>query len=60
MRFTVDIDCDNDAFGDRDMDVCDQEVARILRHLASQIEEGYLFCYLTDSNGNRVGIAGYK
>ncbi len=55
-KFVLHINCANDAFmGDRN-----GEVARILRKLASDIEEGYVASYLTDENGNTVGYAEFK
>lgn len=53
MKYTIEINCDNDAFGDDPT----PEVARILHKLADQIEtcavlDGHI---LRDANGNRVG-----
>lgn len=55
--FHIEIDTANAAFGyDRD-----QELARILRKLAGQLEDGGYFTAssgaLSDFNGNRVGTA---
>lgn len=53
--FELHIDCDNDAFAVTP----EAEVARILRDLADQIEQGYVFVYLRDANGNTVGTATF-
>lgn len=57
-QFSLTIDCDNDAFANGQLS---NELARILRDLAAQIEEAqplYGAGYgLTDLNGNTVGNA---
>lgn len=55
-KFKVHINCGNDAFATAP----EEEVARILRKLADQIEQGFTGCYLTDYNGNTVGFAEFK
>lgn len=56
MRFVLDIECDNAAFGD-DMDF---ETSKILHKAASDVELGYeSFPKIYDSNGNAVGWAGF-
>lgn len=63
MDFDVNIHCDNAAFceddGTESGDARWAEVARILRRLADQVEEGYTSCYLIDANGNHVGYAQF-
>lgn len=59
MKFTLEIDCDNAAFGDTDSERGD-EVARVLRDLARRVADGYLMVYLRDANGNTVGTAEFK
>lgn len=59
MKFTIEIDCSNAAFGE-DSDQRGEEVARILRALASQVADGYLMVYLRDANGNTVGAAQFQ
>jgi hypothetical protein len=60
MEFTLNIECDNAAFGD-DSAERGFEIARILRELAERIEAsgaGSLSGWtLRDVNGNRVGTA---
>ena len=66
--FTLTIKTDNAAFQDesaRDGERDDgaaraQEVARILRHLASQVDCGAQDCAVVDANGNTVGRAAFK
>lgn len=58
MKFTLEIDCDNAAFGDSE-DERHTEVARILTGLADQIEHGYIKAQLYDANGNAVGVASF-
>lgn len=49
----INIDCDNNAF---DGEMLHSEVARILRKLADQAEDGLNDCTkIRDVNGNRVG-----
>lgn len=57
MKFKAHIDCNTDAFGENDRA---HEVAQILRDLADQIESGLLLVYLSDSQRNSVGIAGFS
>ena len=54
MKFTIDIDCGNAAFGEDDHER-GEELARILKIVARQLEDGFIrgFCY--DANGNTVG-----
>lgn len=54
---TITINTDNAAFGDDDQWSRSEEVARILRKLATdiEIEENVDFKVLRDSNGNQVG-----
>lgn len=59
MKFTLEIDCGNAAFGE-DNSERGEEVARILRDLARQVSDGYLMVYLSDHNGNTVGTAEFK
>lgn len=56
-RFTVKIDCQNDAFdGDCGMRF---EVTRILGDLRSRISNGADSFVLQDCNGNTVGVAKF-
>ena len=54
--FKVEIDTDNDAFADGQ----EQELSRILRYLADEVEAGNLERILRDSNGNRVGLSSVE
>lgn len=54
MRFTLDINCDNAAFDDDDLF---HEVARILRDLATKVEDHDADRNILDVNGNFIGIA---
>lgn len=57
VDFVLKINCDNAAFED---DQRGEEVARILREVAKQVEEGYTYIpQLHDYNGNRVGTAAF-
>ena len=58
MKFTLAIDCDNDAFTPQPH----QEIARILRVAAARVETESVDCFLTirDFNGNDVGRFGLK
>lgn len=51
MEFTLNIDCDNAAFGEEPED----EVVRLLHVAAMKIEGGYREGKLVDLNGNTVG-----
>lgn len=53
MNIKITINCDNAAFEDAPA----TEIGRILRNLASDIEDGDHLegCRLADSNGNTVG-----
>ena len=53
---TVTIETSNEAFYE---DGLDSEVARILRYLAKDIEQGYKPTKLKDYNGNTVGSVEY-
>jgi len=55
-KFVVEIETDNSAFDEGNRNF---EVARILRKLADQIEEGTDGTPLRDINGNRVGFAEF-
>ncbi len=65
MKFTIEIDCENAAFGNTPIDIRD-EVARILTFASARLKihenpiavagEAYP---LRDSNGNRVGFAKF-
>lgn len=61
--FTLTIKCDNAAFCADSSEPNDYyrgaEVARILRETADWFETGGLMRYLTDANGNTVGVAEY-
>lgn len=53
MKFTLEIACDNAAFEDD----ATEEIARILRELADDLDAGHSTAVLRDANGNRVGLA---
>lgn len=61
MRFQLEIDCDNAAFGETDADTSGQ-VAYILHELSARLidnpnrDSGALY----DTNGNRVGQWSYE
>ena len=56
MKFTLTIDCDNAAF-EPDIDSgCEPEIARVMRHVAEQLERGATGAPIFDFNGNRVGF----
>lgn len=55
MKFKLEIDCDNDAFGDG-MAATFNELSRILGELRGRlVGEGYATGGLLDHNGNLVG-----
>jgi hypothetical protein len=60
MRFYVEIEMDNDAFGDESEDENDysHELARILRELAKKVGDGDGCGRIRDINGNTVGSFG--
>lgn len=49
--FKLEIKTDNDAF----VDLAGEECARVLRDVASKLEEGYTSGPLIDFNGTQVG-----
>ncbi len=55
MKFVLTIDCDNDAFRQREM-----EVARILRVVSGLLREGREDGKTSDLNGNSVGRFGFE
>ena len=57
-KLYVEIECDNDAFGDTDLERC-AEIARILFHAATNARDGRLYQPLYDSNGNRCGVLNF-
>ena len=54
--FRVKIETGNDAFAENPS----IEIARLLRKIASQVEEGRLEGRVMDINGNKVGEYGLK
>jgi hypothetical protein len=60
MEFSMNIECDNAAFGDSGVEQA-AEIARILRDLAARLEASgagpFSGWILRDVNGNRVGTA---
>ena len=57
MEFTIEIQCDNDAFGVTDWDA-KPELARILREYADNLDaDGPIDKLLADADGNEVGEA---
>lgn len=58
MIFVLAIECDNAAFdGGNNLT---EETARILRHLATRIENGGNYFPIRDENGNPVGGAEFR
>jgi len=57
MRFTLTIDCDNDAFG---FDQLAPEVASLLKYAAARVASGRIAGHLADENGNTVGRFGFE
>lgn len=58
LKFNVEIDTDNAAFDDAGIA---SEIARILRELATRLEQGHLDeILLRDFNGNTVGKAHFS
>lgn len=55
MKFHVEFDCDNAAFGDPDSLEFGAEVSTVLHEVADRMESGYTFGLCRDSNGNTVG-----
>ena len=53
--FTLDIDCDNDAFGANDANRA-LELGALLRTTADRLTAGIYSGSIRDSNGNRVGL----
>jgi len=49
--FTLSIETENDAFTNGES----EEIARILKEVASQVENGKDFGTITDINGNMIG-----
>ena len=49
--FTLSIETENEAFTNGD----GEEIARILKEVASQVENGKEFGRITDINGNMIG-----
>ena len=61
MKFKIEINCDNAAFGESHDDLC-QELHRIIARLHPIADSVFLDCretVLRDSNGNRVGFAKF-
>lgn len=58
MRFVLEIDCDNDAFGHHGTTSLTTEVVRLIRDAAHRVELGWgrgETQKLLDANGNSVG-----
>ena len=53
MKFTLEIDCDNDAFNNTDDR--DSEVIGLVRVVAEEMERGTRAGTMMDANGNKVG-----
>jgi hypothetical protein len=51
MQFSIEINCDNDAFAESP----GAEIAMILRTAAKRLENGQTSGKLFDANGNKVG-----
>lgn len=58
MKFTLEIECDNEAFGETNEDRC-EEIARILRRVAERLQTNVYGAGavrgVVDANGNTVG-----
>lgn len=59
MKFKLEIQCVNAAFGDSDEGRA-EEVGRILAEAAKKVSDGFTYIYLTDANGNTVGTCEFK
>ena len=53
--FSVNVETDNAAFGDREPEPACAECARIVRIIAGELDAGRLSGSIRDVNGNRVG-----
>ena len=66
MKFVLTVNCDNAAFcdeGEATTETAANELARILRKAADQIENGVPYDYfqtIRDINGNDVGAYAFK
>lgn len=54
MKFTLEITCDNAAFGDDEESLATQ-TAFILRHVSARVDSGTFQGKIYDENGNVVG-----
>lgn len=54
MKFKLNFDCDNSAFGD-DIFSRNEEIKRILLEVSKNLENGYEFFPVYDVNGNKIG-----
>ena len=58
MKFTLEIQCDNDSFGQDEISR-NVEVSYILDNISRQVEDGKVFGTVKDTNGNTVGKYQY-
>lgn len=62
-KFTLTIECDNDAFGNDDSAAC-AEINRIMRHLSARLEVNELYRnseqWIRDINGNACGTYKFE
>ena len=54
MKFVLEIDCDNETFGE-DETSRNVEVSYILENIGKRVEDGSVFGNVRDTNGNTVG-----
>jgi hypothetical protein len=54
MKFKVEFDCDNAAFGETDFER-KAEVCSILKEVEAKVDAGFTSGIVRDANGNRVG-----
>ena len=59
MKFTLEISCDNAAFGETPDEIT-EEVRRILEWTAPRLYRAQGSLELRDSNGNKVGAAKFE
>lgn len=58
MKYVVDINCVRSSFGCTTTEASN-EVSRVLREIADAVDAGDIFTPIVDTNGTRVGSAGF-
>ncbi len=56
MKFTLEIECDNEAFCAYGEESLHEETANILGYVSNQVRDGYVKGIVYDMNGNNVGF----